>query len=107
MSEIVISTTNLHKSYGLKDQQVHALRGVDISIKGEVEVKPITKEAEREYANSVADVLGDQNIPPDKSANGEEGEEGGYGEEKVIELGNDSTSVQLTDISNYRKKNIG
>ena len=37
MSEIVISTTNLHKSYGLKDQRVHALRGVDISIKeGEI-----------------------------------------------------------------------
>tara|TARA_B110000438_G_scaffold4039_1_gene4072 strand:+ start:2431 stop:3108 length:678 start_codon:yes stop_codon:yes gene_type:complete len=37
MSEIVISTTNLHKSYGLKDQEVHALRGVDISIKeGEI-----------------------------------------------------------------------
>ena len=37
MSEIVISTNNLHKFYGLKDQQVHALRGVDISIKeGEI-----------------------------------------------------------------------
>jgi len=37
MSEIVISTNNLHKSYGLKDQKVHALRGVDISIKeGEI-----------------------------------------------------------------------
>ena len=37
MSEIVISTENLHKFYGLKDQQVHALRGVDISI-GEGEI---------------------------------------------------------------------
>ena len=37
MSEIVISTENLHKFYGLKDQQVHALRGVDISIEeGEI-----------------------------------------------------------------------
>ena len=37
MSEIVISTNNLHKYYGLKDQQVHALRGVDISIEeGEI-----------------------------------------------------------------------
>ena len=34
-------------------------------------------------------------------------EEGGYGEEKVIELGNDSNSIQLTDISDYRKKNLG
>ncbi len=37
MSEIVISTENLHKYYGSRDQQVHALRGVDISIEeGEV-----------------------------------------------------------------------
>ena len=31
MSEIVISTENLHKSYGTKDQKVYALRGLDIS----------------------------------------------------------------------------
>jgi len=38
---------------------------------------------------------------------GEEGEdEGGYGEEKQIDLENDS-SIQLTDISDYRKKNFG
>ena len=37
MSEIVISTENLHKSYGTKDQKVHALRGLNISIEeGEV-----------------------------------------------------------------------
>ena len=37
MPEIVISTDNLHKYYGSRDQQVHALRGVNISIKeGEV-----------------------------------------------------------------------
>ena len=38
---------------------------------------------------------------------GEEGEgEGGYGEETVIDLGNDS-KTQLTNISTFRKKNIG
>ncbi len=38
---------------------------------------------------------------------GEEGEdEGGYGEETKIDLENDS-SIQLTDISDYRKKNFG
>ncbi len=37
MSEIVISTENLHKSYGTKDQKVHALKGLNISIEeGEV-----------------------------------------------------------------------
>ena len=37
MSEIVISTENLHKFYGARDQKVHALNGVDISIEeGEV-----------------------------------------------------------------------
>ena len=37
MSEIVISTENLHKFYGTRDQKVHALNGVDISIEeGEV-----------------------------------------------------------------------
>ena len=37
MPEIVISTDNLHIYYGSRDQQVHALRGVNISIKeGEV-----------------------------------------------------------------------
>ena len=37
---------------------------------------------------------------------GEEGEdEGGYGEETKIDLENDS-SIQLTDISDYRKKNF-
>jgi len=39
-------------------------------------------------------------------AEGEEGEEGGYGEEKVIDLGNDS-STQLTSISSFKKKNLG
>ena len=34
MSEIVISTENLHKFYGARDQKVHALNGVDISIEG-------------------------------------------------------------------------
>ena len=38
---------------------------------------------------------------------GEEGEEeGGYGEEKAIDLGNDS-STQLTELSPFRKRNIG
>ena len=32
MSEIVISTENLHKFYGSRDQKVHALRGIDLSI---------------------------------------------------------------------------
>ena len=37
MSKVVISTENLHKYYGTKDQHVHALKGVDISIEeGEV-----------------------------------------------------------------------
>lgn len=37
MSEIVISTENLHKSYGTKEQKVHALKGLNISIEeGEV-----------------------------------------------------------------------
>lgn len=37
MSQIVISTENLHKFYGTKDQTVHALKGLDISIEeGEV-----------------------------------------------------------------------
>ena len=37
MSEIVIETDNLHKFYGTRDQKVHALNGVDISIQeGEV-----------------------------------------------------------------------
>ena len=37
MSKVVISTENLHKFYGTRDQQVHALKGVDISIEeGEV-----------------------------------------------------------------------
>ena len=38
---------------------------------------------------------------------GEEGEEeGGYGEEKAIDLGNDS-STQLTELSTFRKRNLG
>ena len=38
---------------------------------------------------------------------GEEGEdEGGYGEEKEIDLGNDS-STQLTELSTFRKRNVG
>ena len=37
MSEIVISTENLHKSYVSKDIEVHALKGVQLSIqKGEI-----------------------------------------------------------------------
>ena len=37
MSEIVISTENLHKFYGSRDQKVHALRGLDLSIaEGEI-----------------------------------------------------------------------
>ena len=37
MSDIVISTENLHKYYGTRDQKVHALRGLDISIEeGEI-----------------------------------------------------------------------
>ena len=37
MSEIVISTNNLHKFYGAKDQKVHALKGLDLSIEeGEI-----------------------------------------------------------------------
>ena len=39
-------------------------------------------------------------------AEGEEGEEGGYGEEKLIDLGNDS-STQLTELSTFRKRNLG
>ena len=38
---------------------------------------------------------------------GEEGEdEGRYGEEKEIDLGNDS-STQLTELSTFRKRNVG
>ena len=33
-------------------------------------------------------------------------DEGGYGEEKEIDLGNDS-STQLTELSSFRKRNIG
>ena len=37
MPEIVIATENLHKYYGTRDQKVHALRGLNISIeKGEI-----------------------------------------------------------------------
>ena len=37
MPEIVIATENLHKYYGTRDQEVHALRGLDISIEeGEI-----------------------------------------------------------------------
>ena len=37
MSEIVISTENLHKFYGSRDQKVHALRGIALSIEeGEI-----------------------------------------------------------------------
>ena len=37
MPEIVIATENLHKYYGTRDQKVHALRGLDISIEeGEI-----------------------------------------------------------------------
>ena len=37
MPDVVISTENLHKYYGARDQKVHALRGLDISIKeGEI-----------------------------------------------------------------------
>ena len=37
MSEIVISTNNLHKFYGTKDQKVHALKGLNLSIEeGEI-----------------------------------------------------------------------
>tara|TARA_Y100000996_G_C22558593_1_gene656457 strand:- start:572 stop:1246 length:675 start_codon:yes stop_codon:yes gene_type:complete len=37
MSEVVISTNNLHKFYGTKDQKVHALKGLDLSIEeGEI-----------------------------------------------------------------------
>ena len=33
-------------------------------------------------------------------------DEGGYGEEKEIDLGNDS-STQLTELSTFRKRNVG
>ena len=37
MPDIVISTENLHKFYGARDQKVHALRGLDLSIEeGEI-----------------------------------------------------------------------
>ena len=37
MPDIVISTENLHKFYGTRDQTIHALRGVDLSIEeGEI-----------------------------------------------------------------------
>ena len=37
MPKIVISTENLHKIYGTRDQKVHALKGLDISIEeGEI-----------------------------------------------------------------------
>ena len=37
MSDIVISTENLHKFYGSRDQKVHALKGLNLSItEGEV-----------------------------------------------------------------------
>ncbi len=37
MPDVVISTENLHKYYGARDQKVHALRGLDISIEeGEI-----------------------------------------------------------------------
>ena len=37
MSEVVISTNNLHKFYGTKDQKVHALKGLNLSIEeGEI-----------------------------------------------------------------------
>ena len=37
MSEIVISTSNLHKTYVSKDIKVHALKGLNISInEGEI-----------------------------------------------------------------------
>jgi len=37
MTEVVIATENLHKYYGTRDQEVHALRGLDISIEeGEI-----------------------------------------------------------------------
>ena len=37
MPKIVISTKNLHKIYGTRDQKVHALKGLDISIEeGEI-----------------------------------------------------------------------
>ena len=37
MSDIVISTENLHKFYGSRDQKVHALRGLNLSItEGEI-----------------------------------------------------------------------
>ena len=32
MPSVVISTENLHKFYGTRDQKVHALRGLDLSI---------------------------------------------------------------------------
>ena len=37
MPPVVISAENLHKSYGTRDQKVHALRGLDLSIEeGEI-----------------------------------------------------------------------
>ncbi len=45
-----------------------------------------------------------QELEDESGAEGEE--EGGYGEETKIDLENDS-STQLTDISDYRKKNFG
>jgi hypothetical protein len=45
-------------------------------------------------------------VEAEADAEGEEGGEGGYGEEKLIDLGNDS-STQLTSISSFKKKNLG
>ena len=47
----------------------------------------------------------DKQIAQELEAEGGE-EEGEYGEETKIDLENDS-SIQLTDISDYRKKNFG
>ena len=46
----------------------------------------------------------DKQIAQELEAEG--GEDDGYGEETKIDLENDS-STQLTDISDYRKKNFG
>ena len=47
----------------------------------------------------------DKQIAQELEAEGGE-DDGGYGEETKIDLENDS-STQLTDISDYRKKNFG
>ena len=71
----------------------------------EQEDKQMAQEMEDEGGGEDEGGYGEEKEIEDEG--GEEGEdEGGYGEEKQIDLENDS-SIQLTDISDYRKKNFG